>query len=110
MRRTDGAWGAFVRGKSAWWRADVACIQLTVRLAGKCAVPVHHLVEVRFGDRRPDRSVDRSVELLPFSHSSSCGLIRFAICAASVAWRHSAPPSERTVKQQRRQSTLLGRA
>ena len=66
---------------------------------------------VRFGDRRPGRSVDRSVELLPFSHSSSCGLRRFATLAASVAWRHSAPPSERTVRWKQEhgcQSASLG--
>lgn len=39
----------------------------------------------------------RSVELLLFSQSSSEGLKRVAIEAASAVCRHSAPPSERTV-------------
>lgn len=55
--------------------------------------------ELRGGDRREPRSVERSVELLAFSQSSSCGLSRCAMFAASVAWRHSAPPSERTVNK-----------
>lgn len=55
--------------------------------------------ELRGGDRREPRSVERSVELLPFSQSSSCGLSRCAMFAASVAWRQSAPPSERTANK-----------
>ena len=53
---------------------------------------------------------ERSVELLPFSHSSSCGLRRFAMLAASVAWRQSAPPSERTVAKEKERQRRRGRA
>lgn len=56
----------------------------------------------REGVRREPRSVERSVELLAFSHSSSGGLNLCAMFAASVAWRQSAPPSDRTVTDKKR--------
>ena len=43
----------------------------------------NQLDEVCCGDRREPRSVERSVELLAFSQSSSWGLRRFAMLAAS---------------------------
>ena len=66
-------------------------LEMTKSMAAK-----DQLVALRCGDRREPPRSERSVELLAFSHSSS-GLSRFATCAASVAWRQSAPPSERTV-------------
>ncbi len=67
-------------------------LQMTSSLAAK-----DQLVPLRCGDRREPPRSERSVELLAISQSSSGGLSRFATLAASVAWRQSAPPSERTV-------------
>ena len=63
------------------------------------------LVGLRCGDRRGARSEGEG-ELLAFSQSSSGGLKRFAALAASVAWRQSAPPSERTVEMEGRECQL----